>query len=67
MPLIQSEEYLVLLKISVSHPISHQICCSWLQQGRGFVFISTGEEQLWNPSELIKSRYEPEILHENKN
>jgi hypothetical protein len=41
--------------------------------GRGFVFVSTGDEKLWTPSELIKIRFDlvgpPENLgcrHERK-
>ena len=38
-----------------------------LHWGRGFAFISAGEEKLWIPTKLIKSRIEPEVLQECNN
>ena len=38
-----------------------------LYWGRGFAFISTDEGKLWIPLKLIKTRFEPEKVHENEN
>ena len=38
-----------------------------LHWGRGFAFVSVGEDMLWIPKKLIKSQIEPEVLQEHNN